>query len=52
MKEMKDKFKEKSIPDFYRSHLLYQLYYQCNIYVEDYMIRSDDLTLRCDARED
>jgi len=47
---MKDKFKENYLLEFYRNHLLDIC--QGNMYVWDYIARFDDLTLRCDVRED
>ena len=51
--EMKDKFKEKYLPEFYRNHLSDKLHTlrQGNMPVRDYIARFHDITLCCDVRE-
>ena len=51
---MKNKLKEKYLSEFYRNHLLDKLHnlHQGNISFRDYIAIFDNLTLRCDVRED
>ena len=51
---MKQKFKEKYLPDFYKHRLLDKLYslHQDSRPVQDYTIEFDNLTLCCKVRED
>ena len=51
---MKDKLKEKYLPKSYRNHLLDELHnlHQGNMFVQNNTVRFDDLTLRCDVKED
>jgi len=49
---MKQKFKEKCLPDSYKQRLLDKLHnlHQGSMSVQDYTTEFDDLTLRCKVR--
>jgi len=51
--EMKEKFKKKYLPPSYKDHLLDQLNNLRidSMSVQDYMTKFNDVTLRCDVRE-
>jgi len=51
---MKQKLKEKYLPNFYKHHLLDKLHSlrQCSRSAKDYTTEFDNLTLRCEVQED
>jgi len=51
---MKQKLKEKYLPDSYKYRLLDKLHslHQSSMWVQDYTIEFDDLILRCEVQED
>jgi len=51
---MKDKLKEKYVPESYMRRLLNKLHnlHQCNMSIQHYMTIFDDLTLHCEVQED
>jgi len=51
---MKDKLKEKYVPESYMRRLLNKLHnlHQCSMSIQHYMTIFDDLTLHCEVKED